>query len=102
MNRGDQRQDIFRDDDDWPPAPHLRSNLEGLQISHTLLGQFPGLLDKVVFDAANFGGGKGLDPIDAAFAEGNLGVSLLAPCGGRTLRRGSLEICAPPSLTGYE
>src|SRR5262249_31722558 len=50
------------------PKNLQQSNLQGLEVSDTLLCEFPGLLNKVVFDAAHFSRGKGLHPIDTAFA----------------------------------
>ena len=59
----------------------LRSNIQGLKVIDTLLREFPTLFHEVVPDSADLRGGEGLDPIDAAFAEGNLRV---APARGRS------------------
>src|ERR1041384_1242619 len=48
------------------------SDVQRFEIGHTLLRQFPVLFDEVVFNAADFGGGEGFYPIDAAFAHRNL------------------------------
>src|ERR1051325_439631 len=52
------------------------SNVQGFEKGNALLGQFPVLFDEVVFNAADFGGGEGFYPIDAASAHRHLRVAL--------------------------
>src|SRR5689334_10035076 len=52
------------------------SNVEGFKVGDALLSEFPVLFDEVVFDTADFGGGKGFLPVDAAFAHAHLRVAL--------------------------
>ena len=49
------------------------------EISDTLLGELPSLLDEVVLDSAHLGGREGLYPIDGAFSDGDLRAPARAP-----------------------
>src|SRR5262249_42675204 len=64
------------------------SNLEGLQISHALLREFPVLLDEIVLDSAALRGLESLHPVNGAFAHRNLRISGSASPGRRSLWRG--------------
>src|SRR5437764_13319275 len=62
------------------------SNLHRLQCGDAFLRELHRLFDEVVPDAASLGGGKRLDPVDAALADRHLRPAALSPGAGRQWR----------------